>query len=186
MKVLYYLPAVIIYGINAVIFLAICYLPFDEDIDLSIDIGIMILKDGFIRFLIIAIDIFLIYKMYNYFKRQIRNNKRIGTTNIKETKLSKYKTTNFDDPELLKSAGIDIVDEITFLKLETNRIPLFIGTQFGVYPKKYADLEAFHGRKIGFIGKSLLSGVHTEIRDYIVDEHTLNIITNKKSQLNQN
>ena len=53
---------------------------------------------------------------------------------------------------------IDIVDKETFLKIEENRIPLFLGTQFGVYPQYDIKEIAHQGRIIAILGKSLLSG----------------------------
>jgi len=53
---------------------------------------------------------------------------------------------------------IDIVDKETFLKIEENRIPLFLGTQFGVYPQYDIKEIAHQSRIIAILGKSLLSG----------------------------
>ena len=52
---------------------------------------------------------------------------------------------------------LDLVDKVDleeFLYPEERRLPLFIGTQFGVYPKvSFPD-----GQKFAVLGKSLLSG----------------------------
>jgi len=54
---------------------------------------------------------------------------------------------------------IDEVDIETFIKIEENRIPLFIGTQFGVYPSVDKSPKFLCQDKIvAILGKSLLSG----------------------------
>lgn len=186
MRILYYLPVILVYGFNLILLLVFCYLPFDQNVDLSIDLGILILKDGFVRFALIILDFFLAYKLFGYLKNRISDHKRKkifdhNDTTIKEPK-TRYKITNFEQPKLLLSTGIENVDEQTFLKIESNRIPLFIGTQYGLIPEKYADLDMFIGRKIGFTGKSLLSGAETEIKEYLVNEKTIDILTKNRGK----
>ena len=54
---------------------------------------------------------------------------------------------------------IDSVDLVTFTRVEEVRIPLFIGTQFGLYPWFYDSQEFCNKeRTIAVLGKSLLSG----------------------------
>jgi hypothetical protein len=55
---------------------------------------------------------------------------------------------------------IDEVDADTFIKIEENRIPLFIGTQFGVYPS-VEEIPKFlsQDKIVAILGKSLLSGL---------------------------
>jgi len=66
---------------------------------------------------------------------------------------SGYPPFNFD------ANILDIVDLETYISIETNRIPLLIGTQFGVYPsiKNIPDFLK-NKRIIAILHKSLLSG----------------------------
>jgi len=52
------------------------------------------------------------------------------------------------------------VDLATFNKIEEDRIPFFIGTQFGIYPNINKLEGFFNGRKqVALLAKSLLSGL---------------------------
>jgi hypothetical protein len=64
-----------------------------------------------------------------------------------------YPLFNFD------KSILDNVDLETFLMVEKDRIPLFVGTQFGIYPG-LTDLPDFYkeDRTIAILGKSILSG----------------------------
>ena len=54
---------------------------------------------------------------------------------------------------------IDIVSFKEFIKNEENRLPLFIGSQFGIAPRMDKIPEFFNGRKlVAILQKSLLSG----------------------------
>ena len=64
-----------------------------------------------------------------------------------------YPRFDFDDKL------IDIVSDFDFSKIENNRIPLFIGSQFGINPRINEISDFFNGDKIiAVLGKSLLSG----------------------------
>jgi hypothetical protein len=54
---------------------------------------------------------------------------------------------------------LDIVEENQFLSIEKNRIPLFIGSQFGVSPKKQFRYNENEEILIAILSKSLLSEV---------------------------
>ncbi len=53
----------------------------------------------------------------------------------------------------------DLVDEVTFKKIEPNRIPLFLGSSFGLYPNIKELFTDKKQRLIAIYSKSLLSGL---------------------------
>ena len=54
---------------------------------------------------------------------------------------------------------IDIVEFDEFIKIEEQRIPLFIGSQFGIDPRIDDIPQFLNGQKlIAILGKSMLSG----------------------------
>ena len=62
-------------------------------------------------------------------------------------------------PFNIDEAIIDIVEFEEFIKIEEQRIPLFIGSQFGISPRIDEIPQFFNGEKlIAILGKSLLSG----------------------------
>lgn len=62
-------------------------------------------------------------------------------------------------PFEIDKALIDIVEFEEFIKIEEQRIPLFIGTQFGIYPRIDDMPQLFNGEKlIAILHKSILSG----------------------------
>ncbi|MBI6115982.1 hypothetical protein [Salegentibacter maritimus] len=67
----------------------------------------------------------------------------------------------FDFPEDL----VEEVDLSGFYETEENRFPLYIGTQFGIFPRDFPE-ETFEGKKIAVLNKSLLSGLQTGIIIY--------------------
>lgn len=68
---------------------------------------------------------------------------------------------------------LDVVDLETFIKIEKNRIPLFIGTQFGLYPWFYDFPEFYNEEKIiAVLGKSVLSGHVACLSLYKVDANS--------------
>ncbi len=76
------------------------------------------------------------------------------------------------DPDI-----VDYVDEEEFVKIEENRIPLGLGTQFGIYPKLIGtpDSSFYNGEKVvALIAKSLLSGCVDGLNLYHIakDERT--------------
>ena len=75
---------------------------------------------------------------------------------------SQYKHLRF---KMLKYVGyprfnifLDMVDKVgmsEFVDQEDHRLPFFIGTQFGIFPK---NIYIEDGQKFAVLGKSLLSG----------------------------
>jgi hypothetical protein len=62
-------------------------------------------------------------------------------------------------PFEIDEALIDIVEFDEFIQIEERRIPLFIGSQFGIHPSIDNIPQFFNGEKlIAILGKSLLSG----------------------------
>lgn len=81
--------------------------------------------------------------------------------NNKQWKSIRFKIFCSGYPPLYMPADLtDLVDMRTFMTIEPNRIPLFMGTQFGVYPK--IDTKGLDNLSMTFVvaiqGKSLLSG----------------------------
>lgn len=72
----------------------------------------------------------------------------------------KFKRLNVGYPRFeIDKAIIDTVEFEEFLNIEEQRIPLFIGSQFGIYPRIDEIPNFFNGRKvIAILSKSLLSG----------------------------
>jgi hypothetical protein len=83
-----------------------------------------------------------------------------------------YKILKNGYPDFIAPNNSKIVDEAEFIQND-NRIPVFIGTQFGIYPKRFSDFNEFIDRKIAVIGKSLLSGVQTDLKEYLLDRKTI-------------
>ncbi len=68
------------------------------------------------------------------------------------------------------SEWIDIVTDIEeFNSFEIRRIPLFIGTQFGVYPKVFEEDRILHTPIVGILFKSILSGHVSGLSIYSVN-----------------
>lgn len=90
-----------------------------------------------------------------YWLKQLRKHNEFGKYRFKrlDKGLKGYPPFDFDTNIL------DVVNLKTFIKVEENRIPLFIGTQFGVYPWFY-DFPEFYNRNktIAILGKSVFSG----------------------------
>jgi len=84
----------------------------------------------------------------------------------------KFKILNSGYPKFSAPPNSEIVNEKEFIQID-NRIPIFIGTQFGIYPKKFSDFSQFIDKKIAIIGKSLLSGVQTDLKEYLLDKKTI-------------
>jgi len=62
-------------------------------------------------------------------------------------------------PISLRAGMYDVVDIEEYCAIEAHRIPLFVGCQFGVYPKVKKLPEFFNGEKlIAILGKSVTSG----------------------------
>ena len=96
-----------------------------------------------------------------YWIRHFKQNPEYGHLRFKKLDKVKYGYPPFDIDESL----IDIVDLETFTKVEDNRIPLFIGTQFGLYPWFYDYAEFYKdGKIIAILGKSVSSGHVADLR----------------------
>lgn len=75
---------------------------------------------------------------------------------------------------------IDVVLYEDFIKIEEDRIPLFIGCQFGDYPRINKQPGFFNGQKIiAILGKSLLSGHVAGVGIYLIGEHDQEFKFNK-------
>jgi hypothetical protein len=89
-----------------------------------------------------------------YWIRHFKQNPAYGHLRFKKLDQVKFGYPRFDINESL----IDIVDLETFTRVEDNRIPLFIGTQFGLHPWFYDFPEFYKENKIiAVLGKSVLS-----------------------------
>ncbi len=79
---------------------------------------------------------------------------------------------------------IDIVSFDEFIKIEKDRIPFFVGTQFGIIPKINDMPGFFNGRKmIAVLGKSVLSGHVSGLRLYQVRKNAKKFPTNKQNEI---
>lgn len=65
---------------------------------------------------------------------------------------------------------IDVVSAEEFVKIEEKRLPLFIGSQFGIHPDTKKIPDFFNGHKlIAILAKSLLSGSVDGLSIYEID-----------------
>jgi hypothetical protein len=72
----------------------------------------------------------------------------------------------------LDESLIDIVDMEEFVMIEELRIPIFVGSQFGIYPRIEEMPKFFNGRKvIAILSKSLLSGHVSGLTIYQIEEN---------------
>lgn len=101
-----------------------------------------------------------------YWIPRFKNDPDVGN---KRFKFLKNCNANFQiDPDL-----VDYVDEDEFMKIEADRIPLGLGTQFGIYPRIISTENSsfFNGEKIvALIAKSLLSGCVDGLHIYRIDQ----------------
>lgn len=90
-----------------------------------------------------------------YWLRQLRGHTEFGKYRFKrlDKGFKGYPPFEFD------SNILDVVNLQTFIKVEEDRIPLFVGTQFGIYPW-FNDFPDFYSeeRTIAVLEKSVLSG----------------------------
>ncbi len=74
--ILGYIPGLIVMLFYLVVLLGLIiflfYVPFFGKSNLDWDLGILILKDGFVRFLIVLIDIFLLYFVWKHLKKKFK------------------------------------------------------------------------------------------------------------------
>jgi hypothetical protein len=66
---------------------------------------------------------------------------------------------------------IDFVHDQEFNRIEEHRMPLFIGSQFGITPRINEIPDFFNGNKqVAILGKSLLSGTVSGLTIYQIEE----------------
>ncbi len=83
-------------------------------------------------------------------------------------------------PFEIDKALIDIVEMEEFIKNEEQRIPLFIGSQFGINPNIDDMPEFFNGRKlIAILSKSVLSGHVSGLTVYQIEKNEKKFNFNK-------
>lgn len=81
---------------------------------------------------------------------------------------------------VLDTKYYDIVELDEFNRIEDDRLPLFIGTQFGIVPKIENLANFFNGEKeIAILGKSALSGAVSGLSIYKI-ELTDTVFSNKR------
>jgi len=120
---LIYIPAIIIGIIAITSIIGIAIIPFSSNVDLEIDLGILIVKDGFVRFVLIILDFVLAFKIFEYVKNRIKNRKRKNY--IKEDKKSDDKKMNKSDLEIQKKLVeifINLEKDIEANNSETNKL----------------------------------------------------------------
>jgi hypothetical protein len=83
----------------------------------------------------------------------------------------RFKILNCGYPNfVLDTVHYDIVELEVFNLIENNRLPLFIGTQFGIVPKIENLNDFFNGQKeIAILGKSVLSGAVSGLSIYKIE-----------------
>lgn len=90
-------------------------------------------------------------------------------------------------PFEIDKALIDIVEFEEFIKIEEQRIPLFIGSQFGINPRIDDIPELFNGRKlIAVLSKSLLSGHVSGLTVYQIEKNEKKFNFNKVEHYKSN
>ena len=88
-----------------------------------------------------------------YWIKHFKENEEFGHLRFKLLKDGPYPRFDID------GSLIDEVELDDFVKIEENRIPFFIGSQFGITPIMDKIPNFYNGDKIiGILGKSLLSG----------------------------
>jgi hypothetical protein len=75
----------------------------------------------------------------------------------------------------------DYVTKDDFIKIEKNRIPILLGSQFGIYPNIDKMPEFFNGTKlVAILGKSLLSGHVAGLSIYQIEAEDKRLFLFKK------
>ena len=74
-----------------------------------------------------------------------------------------------------------IVNRDDFLK-EDKFIPLLVRNQYQIYPDEFKDLKFFRNRKIAIVFIGYLSGTERDIKEYILDNQTINEILSSLKQ----
>lgn len=75
---------------------------------------------------------------------------------------------------------VDVVGLDEFVKIEPHRLPLFIGSQFGINPKIHELPQFFNGEKpVAILGKSMLSGAVGGLSIYLIQHGESSFTYNK-------
>ena len=67
----------------------------------------------------------------------------------------------------------EVVSHYYFLKIEVNRMPMLIGSQFGIYPRVENVFDYSYKGYIAILNKSLLSGSVSGLSIYYLSEHRI-------------
>ena len=103
--------------------------------------------------------------MVKYWIKKLKNDPVYGTIRFKKLETG-YPPFDIDDDL------IDTVDMDEFLRIEQDRIPLFIGSQFGIHPKIREIRHFFNGKKRwAILSKSLLSGMVSGLSIYQIEQN---------------
>ncbi|QNM84516.1 hypothetical protein H9W90_09940 [Polaribacter pectinis] len=118
-----YIPAIIIGIIAITSVVGIAIIPFSSKVDLKIDLGILILKDSFVRFALIILDFFLAFKLFTYAKNRIRERKRIKLLEVdKKTENKKMNKSDLEIQKKLVEIFMNLEKEIELNNSETNKL----------------------------------------------------------------
>lgn len=170
------------------------YIAFIELDSLAIETRFIVLKSDFVKFILICIDFLILYTFYSYVKIKFKKKKNVNTKNI-DSHLLKWTEKMKADSEFVNirfkklNNGYplfvfpqNLLDEVNFENFiypEQNRLPLFIGSQFGVFPKLE---EIYKGNKevvtIAILSKSLLSGNVSGLKIYLYSNGDLKQLAN--------
>jgi len=93
----------------------------------------------------------------------------------------RFKKLNIGYPRFdIDETLMDVVELDEFIKIEDQRIPLFIGSQFGIHPRIDEMPDFFNGEKIiAILGKSLLSGTVAGLTLYQIQENEVKFAYNR-------
>lgn len=93
----------------------------------------------------------------------------------------KYKTLKETPFAILGSKSFTkqtkVVSRKEFLKVDKS-IPLLVTNQYQIYPEDFKNLELLRGRKIALVYISYLSGIENDIKEYFLDNITMDNILN--------
>lgn len=157
---------------------------------INIDLDILILKNSFVKFLIVCLDLIFIYLIYCYLENKISKFKmEYKRKQAMEKLVKKYPHCLFWVDEMRKNkfwggtrfkkiekgypdfvmypSLYDVESLESFTTPEIGRLPLFIGSQFGIQPKLEEVFKSYDTNiKIAILNKSLLSGSVAGLKIY--------------------
>lgn len=120
----------------------------------------------------------------SYFNTMLSNIQQDGRWSDIRFKILPFQNNCFRFPEFL----YDIVDESEYQRIEEKRLPLFIGSQFGIYPqpeKYFADKK--EPILVGILNKSMLSGLVAGLKISTYENNQFNKLSFFSNlELNQN